>query len=639
MSGHPPSSALLDALSSVAPEHMGGEGSEFLGRTASRSRIHIAYTILALVVLALVVRASALQLVSGSGFRTLADRNRTRTELLVPTRGVITDRAGVPLVVTVVRYAVAIVPADLPRGADRAARVRALAGTLDLPEDALAGTLARYAPSLTEPIAIRDGLAYDAALPYLLRAPQEPALRLLVREQREYRTSDGQSLESMSHVVGYVGRVSAEEYAEVSTRQYRPSDLIGKTGIEAAAEAELRGTAGIRTTTVDVLGRIVATAAVDPPVAGVTLVTTLDRELQAVAERALREGAAPYSRRGAAVVLDADTGELLALVSMPGFSATAFASGIPAAEYRRLTEDPNHPLFPRAVAGMYPSGSTIKPVVAAAALAERVITPTTRIRSTGGFSIGRASFPDWKAGGHGVVDVRRALAESVNTFFYVVGGGWPNEMTTAPITPLGPERIAAGFRAFGFGSPTGVDLPSEASGLVPTPEWKQRERRVPWYIGDTYHLAIGQGDLLVTPLQLARATAAIANGGTLITPHLVHERRDASGRPIAYARAPDAALDPAVRDALRTVRAGMRDAVTAGSAAALADLPMFVAGKTGTAQHDPNRLPHAWFAGFAERDDARVAITVLVEEGGEGSRTAVPVAKRILAWWASHQTP
>ncbi|MDP3771155.1 MAG: penicillin-binding transpeptidase domain-containing protein, partial [bacterium] len=460
-----------------------------------------------------------------------------------------------------------------------------------------------------------------------------------------YRQSNGKDLESLSHVVGFLGRVSPEEYATLAPQRYRASDMVGKTGIESAYEARLRGTSGIRTVLVDARGRIVATPAVAPPVAGQTVPLSIDLKLQETAERALRAGIGRAgARRGAAIAMDPHTGEILALVSVPAFSSSALAAGLSPSAYAALVQNADHPLFPRAIAGTYPSGSTIKPVVAAAALSTGVVTPQTRVLSTGGLRVGASFFPDWQAGGHGWVSVTDALAQSVNTFFYVVGGGWPR--ATAPrggpqqADALGPDRLAESFRAFGFGIPTGIDLPGEVSGFVPTPTWKEQERGEPWYIGDTYHLAIGQGDLLATPLQIAVATAAFANEGRRVVPRLVsafvNQGSSASGEENQEL------ISGITGEAINVVRQGMRLAVTNGSARGLADLPFFVAGKTGTAQTTPNRRPHAWFTGFAEARSAKpqatsprsVVITVLVEEGGEGSHTAVPIAREILSAWA-----
>jgi len=284
-------------------------------------------------------------------------------------------------------------------------------------------------------------------------------------------------------------------------------------------------------------------------------------------------------------------------------------------------------LFNRAISGEYPSGSTIKPVIAAAALEEGVITENTTVRSVGGITIGQWNFPDWRVGGHGIVDVRRAIAESVNTFFYYIGGGYQD------FRGLGVDKIMKYGKLFGLDSQTGVDLAGEASGFLPTEEWKEKVKGEKWYIGDTYHLAIGQGDLLVTPLQVAAYTSAFANGGTLYRPHFV--KRILSGSDQALK---EVSIEP-VRENfidshnIEIVRQGLRQSVTDGSSRRLQSVPVAVAGKTGTAQWSSKYPPHAWFTGFAPYDNPELVITILVEQGGEGSDTAVPIAEDYLKWY------
>ena len=287
-------------------------------------------------------------------------------------------------------------------------------------------------------------------------------------------------------------------------------------------------------------------------------------------------------------------------------------------------------MFNRATQGLYPSGSTIKPLLAAAALHQGLITPVTKYLSIGGFSIGPSFFPDWKAGGHGWTDVRRALAESVNTFFYIIGGGYDKA------TGLGIDKINEYAHHFGLGEKTGVDLPNESDGLVPDPAWKASVKKTPWYIGDTYHVSIGQGDLLVTPLQIANYVSAIANDGTLFQPHFLLETADTGNDNRQRLKSIVRRQLSFKKEDLKVVREGMRQAVTSGSAVALASLPVSTAGKTGTAQVG-GRDPHAWFVGFAPYDSPQLVVVVLLENAGEGSTYAVPVAKEILEWWSKER--
>jgi len=300
-------------------------------------------------------------------------------------------------------------------------------------------------------------------------------------------------------------------------------------------------------------------------------------------------------------------------------------------EYNAFLNDENNPLFNRAISGEVPSGSTIKPVVAAAALQERVISENTSFLSIGGLHIGQWFFPDWKAGGHGVTNVRKALAESVNTFFFYIGGGYQD------FVGLGVDRLVKYMRLFGLGEKSGLDLNGESAGFVPTSDWKEETKNEAWYIGDTYHISIGQGDILVTPLQVANFTAAVANGGILYRPYLVQSLLDENNQVVKQIEPQIIRRDFIDPYNLQVVREGMRQTVIAGSARSLSVLPVNSAGKTGTAQWSSKKQNHAWFTGFAPYENPEIVITVLVEEGREGSEVSVPIAKEILDWYFSQR--
>lgn len=265
--------------------------------------------------------------------------------------------------------------------------------------------------------------------------------------------------------------------------------------------------------------------------------------------------------------------------------------------------------------------------MAAAALEEGVITEKTSFLSSGGLRIGQWFFPDWKAGGHGTTNVKKAIAESVNTFFYIIGGGFQD------FIGLGIERIVKYEKMFGLGAQTGVDLPGEASGFLPSKEWKERVKNESWYIGDTYHASIGQGDVTATPLQIAVFTSFFANGGKIYRPHFVKEILDSKDNLVKEIKE-DPIKEGFISDYnVKVVREGMRQTVTAGSARSLSLLPVEVAGKTGTAQWSSKKDPHAWFIGFAPYNDPQISFTILVEEGKEGSSVAVPIARQFLEWY------
>ncbi len=462
-------------------------------------------------------------------------------------------------------------------------------------------------------------VAYDRAVALEIKLPELSGVSLVTSAKRSYPASA--ETPSLSHILGYVGSISPEEYANRREFGYRRNDEIGKTGVELTYESEIRGVAGERRIEVDAVGRPRATVGDRAPVDGRDVRLTLDLYLQRAAEAALRRGLQQARvKRGSLAVMDANDGSVLALVSWPAYDDNAFAGRVSSTMYRALAEDENHPLFPRAWAGQFPSGSVIKPLIATAALAEGVITPNTTVNSVGGITVGPWFFPDWAAGGHGLTNVRKAIAMSVNTFFYYIGGGYNN------FIGLGVDRLTRWMREFGLGNETGLDLPGEAAGHVPSQAWKQETKGERWYIGDTYNLSIGQGDLLVTPIQMSRVTAAIANGGSLVTPHVVAASSTADGMSKVGAPA----------SAFATVRQGMRETVTSGSGRRLNSLPFPVAGKTGTAQWRADKPTHAWFTGYAPANDPQVVVTVLLEEGGEGSTYAVPVAGEVLqVWWKS----
>ncbi|MBU1028932.1 penicillin-binding protein 2, partial [Patescibacteria group bacterium] len=405
------------------------------------------------------------------------------------------------------------------------------------------------------------------------------------------------------------------------------TDRIGRTGLEQTYENYLRGTYGRRRIEVDALGRQKTVIAEEDSIPGSSLELAIDSNLQAEVQLILQKKLQAINRqRGSVIVMQPNTGEILAMVNLPSFNNNLFAQGISVKEYTALSEDPNHPLFARSISAALPSGSTFKLVIAAAALAEGLITPRTTFFSSGGLAINNWFFPDWKAGGHGLTNITKALSESVNTFFYIIGGGYENQ------EGLGVDRIIEYARKFGFGQKSGIDLPGEGEGFLPSKEWKETTKGERWYIGDTYHLAIGQGDILVTPLQIAVMTTVFANGGRLIEPHLVNAIISQTGQREEHSTVVlnEQVVSPEIID---QVRLGMRESVLAGSSRALSLLPVTAGAKTGTAQWSSSKNTHAWFTAFAPFDNPEIVITVVVEEGGEGSVTAAPIARDIMDFY------
>jgi len=381
------------------------------------------------------------------------------------------------------------------------------------------------------------------------------------------------------------------------------------------------------------------------PVPGKTLILNIDKDLQKILYDKL--SAKLPSQKAAAVALDPRNGQVLALVSLPGFDNNLFAHGIKPADYAKLTQDKNLPLFNRAISGTYPPGSTVKPMVASAALQEKIVDENTVIFDRGVLVIPNQfnpsinyNFYGWKAGGLGAMTIRSAIAESSDIYFYTVAGGHPN----SPVKGLGAEKLAEYYRKFNLGKPTGIDIAGEKSGLVADPEWKADYFKTDailskWYLGDTYHIGIGQGDMLATPLQVAEWTATIANNGTAYVPQIFQRVVDAEGKTVTEL-APQILVNKFLEDKnIKIVQEGMRQTVTAGSGRQLSTLPITSAGKTGTSQFDGSdpRRTHAWFTAYAPYEDPQIVITVLVEAGGEGHVAAVPVVRDALKWWAENR--
>ncbi len=583
------------------------------------------FALTACVLLALVSRLIVLQVAFGADHQLLADGNRVRTRYTLPPRGLILDRHGDVLAKNVAAFAVELVPADLSQDPEERGRVYDQAAAVSgRPREEIVALVEDTGLRSLTPLLLAEQLDHQQALEAKLVIGQLPGLRVVERARREYR-----SLPGLAHLLGYTGKVSPEDLA--GNPSYLLTSIVGRAGLEATYESQLQGEPGLDQVEVDSRGYFQRVIESTPPLPGDDVRLTLNAELQerlgAALNAARTRPDAEEQGSAVGVALDPRDGSVLAMVSLPDYDNNLFARGIDQAALEQLTSDEQAPLTNRAIAGTYPSGSVIKPMVAAGGLADGIITPSTSINAPGEIRIGEWVFPDWKV--HGTVNVGRAIAVSSNVFFYALGGGWES------IKGLGVERLTHYLRLFGFGEPTGIDLPGEVAGLVPTPEWKERVKNEPWYLGDTYHLAIGQGDLLVTPVQIARATAAIANQGRLVTPHLFlgHQPND-SDRP---AMTPPGPLVEELlpRDHLETVRAGMAQAVQDGSARQLQSLPVRAGAKTGTAQFGGGEETHAWFSAFAPYDEPEIVLVVLIEGGGAGNEVAMPVATEVLTWYFS----
>lgn len=603
-------------------EQARGETSrQFLGVSVRPARLRVFAVCLISIFTMFAGKAAYLQIMNGAEFRALAEGNRARVDLIPALRGVVYDRNMVVLADNAPTFRVTVVAADLPASESRADLWDRLALTSGVPVAELLSRASEGEESPTEPVVVIDELSYQGAMTLLADESSFPGLQVESSTRRQYATT---RIPTLSHILGYTGSINESEYAALRASGYRLIDDVGKAGVEKTYESVLRGTFGREVNEVNALGQEVNVVTKEDAVDGTNLVLSIDAALTTKIEQVLQDQLGT-SGRAVVIMSDPTSGELLAMVSTPSYDANAFAEGIDSQTYQALLDDPHNPLFNRAIGASVPSGSTFKPVVAAAALQEGIIDTNTSFLSVGGLQVGPYFFKDWKAGGHGVANVTRALAESINTFFYYIGGGFDD------FTGLGVERINVYAAKFGLGSALGVDLPGEASGLLPTKQWKEETKGERWYVGDTFNLAIGQGDLLVTPLQINSMTSVFASGGKLYRPRVAHALVSSLGE---QALEPEVISEQVVDErVIAIVRQGLRQTVTEGSARSLQSLPVTAAGKTGTAQWSNIYPTHAWFTGFAPYENPEVVITVFVQEGGGGDTAATPIAREVLQWW------
>ncbi len=563
--------------------------------TSERSPIRflIFGVIVALLSSVLGVRLFMLQVANNVHFAALAETNRAVDQAIVSTRGVIYDRTGVPLVSNVPSYVVKIRPADLPE--DRRSNVVArLATLLGLDPGDINVAIDANPGSRFDEVRVASDVDENVANFISESRLDLPGVEVVVESRREYTTGP-----LLSQVVGYTGPINEAELAALRSEGYLPDDLLGKTGVEAEYEAQLRGTYGVEKVEKDATGRkLQVLETVSQPVAGDSLDLTIDVQQQKYAEQAMKWGmSAAGLKRGVVIVMNPQTGEVLAMVTLPTYDDNLFAHGISSADYAALVGDPNKPLTNHAIGEQFPPGSTYKLVGGTGALADGKITKTTELLTRAYLLLGKTKFFDWNKKGFGRCSILCGFAHSSDTFFYQIAG------------MLGIDRLAYWAAQYGFGAKTGIDLPGEVDGTVPSNQWKLDTLGAPIFPGEVYQAGIGQGYDVVTPLQLINAFAALANGGTLYQPQVVHDVKDAAGN-IVQAFQPKVIrkLDvPA--SVLLTMRQAARNVVLVRHTYNLVDLPIVVAGKSGTAEFgtrdSKGRLPfHSWFVAFVPKDPA-----------------------------------
>jgi len=598
--------------------------SNYKERIVSEKRLKVFKILVYTLIIILFSRLFWIEIVEGGVWQNIAETNKIRIQEISAPRGLIYSKDGVVLAKNIPMFEIAVVPADLSKDLDGRKElieeIKEITDNLiELDESAL--EVIKEAPSTSyEEIVISGPFDYQLFVYFKTKFKNFPGVKIKYSLKREYPQG-----EIFSHILGYLGRINKEEL-EVYSGEYNFNDYLGRAGVEKVYESILKGEKGLREIEVNSYGQEEKILSEKPSYPGKDIVLTINAHFQEKLAELLNKYLKKYNlSSGTVIALNPNNGEILAMLSQPTYDNNILILGTNE-QKQDILNNKNSPLVFRAISGIYPSGSTIKGALAAGALEEGIIDENFKVNSTGGIKVGKWFFPDWKPGGHGKVNVIQALAHSVNTFFYYIGGGYED------FKGLGVEKINYYLNLFGFGEKTGIDLPNEASGLLPTPEWKQKVKGEIWYPGDTYHLSIGQGDILVTPLQIANYTAVLANKGTLFKPKVVSEFIDPVTKSQEKIEAQVIRDNFISLDSIDIVRQGFRAAVTEGSARQLNDLPFTVAGKTGTAQVS-NKNPHAWFTCFAPYENPEIVLTILLENGGEGSSVAVPLAREILSYW------
>jgi penicillin-binding protein 2 len=539
----------------------------------------------------LTARLFYLQVVNGGQFTALATANRTVLESIPSTRGLIYDRAGRPLVTNVPTFAVKIRPADLPLQF-RPEVVDRLAAMIRIDPAEINAAIDSNPGSSFDLVRIAEDIDEDTARLISESTTQLPGVEIDVEARREY--TDGPL---MSQIVGYTGPVSPDQLPDLRPKGYLPDDLIGKAGVESSYESTLRGIYGTQRVERNARGQqtqVLATETQARP--GDSLKLTIDTKIQKEAEKALKWGIkAIGSKRGVFIVMNPQTGEVLALVSLPTYDDNQFAHGISSKEFKKLVKNKDLPLLNHAVQAHYPPGSTYKLVAGTGGLADKKISSTTRIATKGFLTIGATKYYDWNHRGFGPCDIYCGFGHSSDTFFFTVGG------------MLGIDRLGYWAKQYGFGQPTGIDLPGEASGTVPTNAWKQKTLGAKIFPGETYQASIGQGYDNVTPIQLINAYAALANGGKLYQPQVVREIDGPDGTVVRPFKPKLIHKLKVKASVLRTMRNAARNTVLVRHTYNLVDMPIKIAGKSGTAEFGNRdrrgRLPyHSWFVGWVPKD-------------------------------------
>ena len=563
--------------------------------------------VLVITMVILSLRLWDLQIMRGAEMRKLSEQNRIRVKKVIAPRGVMFDRQGRVLADTRPSFNLYITPEDIK---DFSQTVDGLAQLLSIDREEILDKLklaSGFPPSF--PVKIKPDVTKDELAKVEAHRVYLPGVSIQIEPKRNYPYG-----KMMAHMLGYVSEINGDELKTAEYKDYSPGDYIGRYGLERMYETYLRGVDGEKRVEVDAMGREVRTLDIIEPTAGNNLYLNVDLDTQQIVENGF-EG-----KRGGAIVLDPKTGGVIALVSRPAFDPNKFASGIKKEDWKAIAMDPLHPLQNRATQGRYPPGSTFKIVSALKSLELGIVNEHTSYGCRGGFPFGNRVFKCWKKGGHGGVAVHRGIVESCDVYFYNVG------------LKLGVDRIHEMSEAIGLGKVTGIDLPGEKNGVVPSTEWKMKTFKQPWYEGETVSVAIGQGAVWLTPIQLAQLSAFVANEGVTFKPQIVNKIVSPEGKTIKVFEPVMKANVKLKKDVFRIVKEGMKGVVNEPGGTAYSNRVQNInmSGKTGTAQaSSTGKGDHAWFIAYAPAEDPTVAMSIMVELGGHGGSQSAPVAKAV----------
>jgi len=582
----------------------------------------------AVILFALLFRAGYLQITRGSYYKEQSENNRVRIVYIQPQRGLVYDRHGELLANNVPSFNLYLVPEDI---SDKNAVLDELARLVHLDRAEMESKIHSRKNNVPYmPVKIKDGLSLQEVS--LIEGHRLDLAGTLIEPEPQRNYLYGTLA---AHLLGYVGEISASQLQDPENADVLPGTSVGQSGIEKTYDPYVRGNVGQKIIEVDAMGHEMKVLRVEPPASGSDIYLTIDLNLQKTAEEAL--GKDP----GTIVAINPRNGEILAMVSHPAYDPNQLSQTLSPAEWDALSSDPGHPLTNRATQGQYPPGSTFKLVVSSAALETKEVTPEEQIECTGGMYFGRRIYRDWKRGGHGLMDLHSAIVQSCDVYFYEVG------------RRIGIDRLAEVANEYGLGQPTGIELASEKSGVIPSSDWKTRIKGEPWYPGETLSASIGQGYVTVTPIQLANLIGTVAMSGIRYQPHLIKAIRDRATQRLFEFPPVEVGKVEMSKRTFSVIQKALAGVVSEphGTGAAAQSKIVSIGGKTGTAQVVETRpgiptksLPkelqdHAWFIAYAPVENPQIAVAVLVEHGGHGGETAAPPARKVIEEYLKNDRP